>query len=290
MVAMYNPQDALYRDERSVRLEVSRVFDVCYACRKCFDLCAVFPNLVDTVAATGRSDGALLTPVQQDEVLAPCTMCMQCVAQCPEPVHFPALVLRQRAMLWVSQYVSVRQKVMALCTGRSASWLRRWPFLRPLLWGVTAKFEWLPELSSSPGAPGVTRVKRQRVSHLGNQSHAVLFSTCPVDVREPHIISDFVAMCAERDIACAVSKEFICCGAPDLYAGNVGRFRTVARKNRAVLDAYKKNGHHVIVGNSACRATMVQMYPLYVPSGSQDHDGHVGRGDDVVDLARFFTP
>lgn len=285
MVAIYNPQDARYRDERSVRLEVSRVFDVCNSCRKCLDLCSVFPHLVDTVGALGRGDGGLLTPIQQDEVLQPCTMCMQCVTQCPEPVHFPSLVLRHRAMLWVSQYLGVRQKAMAFCVGRSATWIRRLPFLRSFLWGLTAKFEWLPELPAAQNSTVDVATHRQGVSQIRGESRAVLFSTCPVDLREPWVIADFVATCDRREIECAVSKEFICCGAPDLYAGNISRFRKVARKNRALLDAYRDEGHRIIVGKSSCMATMLEMYPLYL-----DSKASVCEGEPVVDLDTFLAP
>ena len=45
MAIIYDPKDARYLDEADVRSELTRVFDICDGCRRCVDLCTVFPTL-----------------------------------------------------------------------------------------------------------------------------------------------------------------------------------------------------------------------------------------------------
>lgn len=74
---------SVFLDEAATRLEIARMMDVCVSCRRCADLCAVFPAMFGTVDEIGRGGAGQMTPNQQDSVLGACHRCTLCTAGCP---------------------------------------------------------------------------------------------------------------------------------------------------------------------------------------------------------------
>ena len=68
MTVTYDPHHPDYLDEADVRLEMSRVFDVCSGCRRCVSLCDSFPTLFGLLDANNKPGADQLTPAQQDYV------------------------------------------------------------------------------------------------------------------------------------------------------------------------------------------------------------------------------
>lgn len=97
--------DAAYYDVQDVVRELRRVFDICHGCRRCFNLCTLFPRLFDLLddpAIDGDIDN--LSDAQIISVLPECTLCDMCfMVKCPyvppHPWHvdLPRLILRWRA-------------------------------------------------------------------------------------------------------------------------------------------------------------------------------------------------
>lgn len=83
MTATRNPDDPAYLDEADTRLEVARTIDVCAACRRCIDLCEVFPAMFRVVDMIDTGGAAQMTPDGQDSVLGLCHGCTLCTAGCP---------------------------------------------------------------------------------------------------------------------------------------------------------------------------------------------------------------
>jgi len=69
MTTIYDPKDPLYLDEKDVRDELTRVYDLCHGCRLCFKFCTSFPSLFEMVDEFDDQDAGRLTPAQQDRVI-----------------------------------------------------------------------------------------------------------------------------------------------------------------------------------------------------------------------------
>ncbi len=98
-----NPE---FYDEAALEAELTRVFDICHGCRRCFNLCDSFPVLFDLIdeSETGEIDG-LDPKTDYGKVVDACTLCDMCfMTKCPYvPPHewaldVPHLMLRARAV------------------------------------------------------------------------------------------------------------------------------------------------------------------------------------------------
>ncbi len=97
--------DAFY-DEQEVEKELRRIFDICHTCRRCFNLCGLFPRLftiLDSQAVDG--DVEKISSAHIKDILPSCTLCDLCfMAKCPYvPPHpwavdLPRAILRYRAI------------------------------------------------------------------------------------------------------------------------------------------------------------------------------------------------
>src|SRR5206468_5306147 len=94
-----------FYDEAALQKELTRVFDICHGCRRCFSLCNSFPTLFDAIDAssTGELDG--VDKKVYWEVVDHCYLCDMCfMTKCPYvPPHpwnvdFPHLMLRAKAI------------------------------------------------------------------------------------------------------------------------------------------------------------------------------------------------
>ena len=83
MTTTYDPHHPKYTDEKDVRDELTRVYDLCHGCRLCFKYCSSFPTLFDYVDRHEDQDAGRLTPAQQDHVIDGCFQCKLCYVTCP---------------------------------------------------------------------------------------------------------------------------------------------------------------------------------------------------------------
>lgn len=284
MVAMYNPQDADYTDELSVRHEISRVFDVCFSCQKCVETCAVFPQLVTAIEGCQGKDSSLLTPEQQDNIIDTCHQCLQCVVQCPHSeattheastssaIRFPELLIRHRTMLWSQGFVTVRQKLSSVLlilwpfVARRVSLLWRFNFARRAVRSIVSSRASLPSLIEASSIwPRVKNRKTQTSS-----GDIVVFPTCVVNEFQPELVNDFVEVSHVLRRHCSESSSLVCCGAPALYAGDMRRFRRIVKRNISRLSPRVQDGSTVVVGQAGCLGVMKQYYPVVAPSSKTD--------------------
>lgn len=266
MGTAYNPYANDYVDEMAVRHETARVFDVCVSCQQCVDACSVFPLMVRQVNSCVDQDAALLTPTQQDEIINGCTQCTQCTTQCPylhepagEAVNFPALVIRHRAMLRRNKFLTVRQEMAEEILTRSAthlSWSRPLRFLGAhLLRSVTGQ---MSALLSRRG-DALKRTTGHRVPD-GDTANVTFFPTCVMDVFAPEVNAATQKVFAAAGVHCVEGKGYRCCGAPDLYAGNITRFRRVVARNVRAFRHSIKEGRRIVVGQPGCLYVMREHY------------------------------
>jgi glycerol-3-phosphate dehydrogenase subunit C len=268
MGTSYDPRRSDYVDEMAVRHESARVFDVCMSCQKCLNACSVFPLLVSSVDECVEREAALLTPSQQDEIVNLCHQCTQCVAQCPyadapagEAVNFPALVIRHRAMLRKNKFLTLREQVkedVVALSATHASWGRPFQvFGARLLRSVTVH---VPTLFAQRHS-----VRQKNASHNVSTTTCEVsyFPTCVVDAYAPEVANATQKVFAQVGAQCVRGKEHNCCGAPDLYNGNIKRFRRIVRKNVRAFRAALDKSQRIVVGQPGCLHVMREHYAVF---------------------------
>ncbi len=89
-----------------VKKELKRIFNICHGCRRCFNLCALFPKLFDILDQPDiDGDVDKLTDEHFRQIMPLCTLCDMCfMVKCPYvPPHpwnvdFPRVILRYKAI------------------------------------------------------------------------------------------------------------------------------------------------------------------------------------------------
>jgi Fe-S oxidoreductase len=286
MSTTYDPRHPLYLDEADVRSELARVNDVCSGCRRCIDLCGVFPTLFDLIERFDDRDAARLTPAEQDHVVDRCFQCKLCSIDCPYSpavhdlaVDVPRLMLRVGAMRVRSRHTTIRRRTTDGLMART-----------DLLGAIASPVA--PIVNTVIGAPpgsllrrttaavtGISAVRllppfaRQRFSTwfrrrtgavAGDRRGTVtVLPTCFVEYHETGIGKDLVRVLERNGIECVLSDAG-CCGAPWLHAGDVARFAQVAARN--VVTLAREVGAHgpVVVPEPTCSYVLKHDYREHV--------------------------
>ena len=100
--AIYDPHDQKYWDEKSLKKELNRTFDICHGCRMCFKYCESFPSLFQAIDKTEDGNVSKLTQEDKQKVIDECFQCKICYIKCPYTaqddhiydLNFPALMQR----------------------------------------------------------------------------------------------------------------------------------------------------------------------------------------------------
>jgi Fe-S oxidoreductase len=314
LTVTYDPDHPAYYDERDLRQELERVYDLCHGCRLCVSLCPSFPTMFNFIDARD-GDVAAMTPAEQDQVVDECYQCKLCFVKCPYiPPHeweldFPRLMLRAAA----ARPKTVREKVttQALArtdqTGRLASLAapvankamgRPGSPLRKVLDRVVgiAADRVLPPYAK---VRFTTWFKNRGRGALGReQQRAVaVFPTCLIEYQNPAIGQDLVKVYERNGVACDVEAAAGCCGAPWLHSGDFDAFRKQAAKNVAALADVVRSGKDIVVAQPTCGYVLKRDYPEYLKTpeaelvGSRTYDAseylwRLHKGDDTsIDTA-----
>jgi glycerol-3-phosphate dehydrogenase subunit C len=102
-----------------VKKELKRIFNICHGCRRCFNLCALFPKLFDILDQPDiDGDVDKLTDEHFRQIMPLCTLCDMCfMVKCPYvPPHpwnvdFPRVILRYKAIQAKKTSLSVPKQV-----------------------------------------------------------------------------------------------------------------------------------------------------------------------------------
>ncbi|WP_040492387.1 heterodisulfide reductase-related iron-sulfur binding cluster [Ilumatobacter nonamiensis] len=287
MTTTYDPRDPLYTDEAAVREEMARVFDICHECRRCVSLCTTFPTLFEMLAGIDGHDAGLMTPAQQDHVVDQCFQCKLCAVDCPFTpelhdldVDFPRLALRARAMRFENDHGTARERSTARMLG-SADRIGTLASILPDVANhvIAARPRSLArKLSAAISGISSSRLlapyarqrfsawfsARPRIKLRNRQAAVTVYPTCLVEYQEPNIGRDLVKVYERNGVECGRS-EAACCGAALLHAGDLKRFRKVAKANVAVLAREVDQGTDVVVPQPTCGYILKHEYPRYVP-------------------------
>ena len=286
MTITYDPHHPKYTDEKDVRDELTRVFDLCHGCRLCFKYCTSFPTLFEMVDQHEDQDAGRLTPAQQDQVVAECFQCKLCYVNCPYipgqhewALDFPRLMLRADAMRHANNQVSMRDKMTTQFMGRTdligtvssagAPIVNRVVGAKP--GSVIRKaIEKTAGVSSIRLLPPYSKQrfstwfkKRARLRLEKRQGRVTIFPTCLVEYQEPQIGHDLVKVYERNGIECNLT-EAGCCGAPWLHAGDVEHFTKVASKNVQLLADEVRRGNDIVVPQPTCGYILKKDYVDYV--------------------------
>jgi glycerol-3-phosphate dehydrogenase subunit C len=303
-------RDDDYYDLALVEAEMTRQFDICHTCRRCFNLCESFPRLFEMIdeSPTGELDSvAKADYAKVDEACTLCDMCFmtKCPYVPPHPfdVDIPHLILRYRAAkrrAGEKQFVreqlgeTDRNGKLAKPVAGLANWAtaRRNTPLRKLLEAI-AQIDAEAELPTYHSKTATNRLKVPIPPDPDGPAFgrkAVIYATCFVDYNQPD-----TAVAAARVLALqGVEARLLypeCCGMPQLEAGDLA---DVAGRAERVADAfapYIEDGHDVVALTASCGLMMKFEWPLMLP------DNHaVGRlaaatrdvSEYVVGLSRAF--
>jgi Fe-S oxidoreductase len=290
MTTIDGPGDPLHLDEKSVRDELTRVFDVCHGCRRCLDFCSSFSTLFDLIDRLADHDAGRLTPSQQDRVVDGCHQCKACVVVCPyapdrdeRNVDVPRQMARAVAMRQVTGQTSFRRRVATAVLGRpdllgrratsrwsSAGWVIRriarsapGSRVRRLVAAVVgvSSARLLPQYADQRFSDWF--VERPGPPRAANRGSVTVFPTCIVEYQQTQIGKDLIGVYERNGIACSVTAVG-CCGAPWLYAGDIERFTEIAETNVRTLAVEVGQGDDIVVAQPSCRQVLRQEYVAHV--------------------------
>lgn len=296
MTITYDPHHVDYLNEADVRLEVARALNVCRECRKCVDLCSVFPTAFSLTDQLRDHDSAMMTPAQQDDIFDRCNQCKLCVIDCPvgpgrsdQVLDMPQLMLRAQAMRHAGKITSVRHRMTDRVINRNAA-LGRVVTATQFSTTIANSI-----ISSSPNSlprkaikavTGVSAVRvlppfvKQRFSTwfrvnskkdargsraTENSVHVktpkvTIFPTCVVEYHQPSIGQSLVGVYEKNAIHCELSESNSCCGAPFLHSGDIKAFVATAEKQVRTLAAAVRKGSDIVVPQPTCSYVMKHDY------------------------------
>jgi glycerol-3-phosphate dehydrogenase subunit C len=278
----YDPHHPHYLDDADLRGELTRVYDVCHGCRRCVQLCSVFPSLFELIDRHHEQDAATLTRGEQDRVVDECFQCKLCYVNCPYipgqsewAIDFPRLMLRAGATRHAESEVGRRRRLTTNVMART-----------DLVGALGSRMASVATVAiDKPGSlrrkaveqvTGVSSVrllppfarqrfttwfhKRPRVRVTRPQGRAAVFPSCLVEYQNPAVGQDLIKVYERNGVECTLVDGASCCGAPWLHSGDVPHFTKAAVRNVRALAKSIRAGHDVVVPQPTCSYVLRQDY------------------------------
>jgi glycerol-3-phosphate dehydrogenase subunit C len=278
-------RDPEFYDLMKVEAEMERVFDICHGCRRCFNLCDSFPRLFDLIdnGPTGELDGVKKEDYSQ--VVDACTLCDMCfIAKCPYvPPHefdidFPHLMLRHRAATrkaegghFVPEQLGETDRNGKLLgpVAPLANWVSDIAngLTRPAMQAVLGidRDAVLPRYHSKT-ATDLARAapKADPAGPAFGKRKAVVYATCFAEYNQPSTATAALAVLARQGVETEMVYP-VCCGMPQLEAGNLAEVADRAAKVAAELGPWIARGYDVVTLTASCGLMMKFEWPLILP-------------------------
>jgi glycerol-3-phosphate dehydrogenase subunit C len=282
-----------FYDPAALTAELTRVFDICHGCRRCFSLCNAFPTLFDAIdaSATGELDSVDRKVYWQ--VVDHCYLCDMCfMTKCPYvPPHpwnvdFPHLMLRAKAAHTRAEGLPLRDRVLA-ATDR-VGMLAGIPVVAEVVNAVNRTRTGRVLLEKVAGvhrdAPVPAYHSRTARKALASQGYAVagagaagvqatpqtrgqiaLFTTCYGDRNEPELATDLAAIFEHNGIPVRLVPTERCCGMPSLELGDLEQVQRLKEINIPQLKAVIDAGYDIVAPIPSCVLMFKQELPLLFP-------------------------
>jgi glycerol-3-phosphate dehydrogenase subunit C len=274
-------------DPAKLQDELTRVFDICHGCRRCFNLCESFPTLFDLIDETDSLELEDVDPVRYNDVVGHCFQCDMCYqTKCPYvPPHewnvdFPHLMLRAKAIEFKAGKSKLRDRLIT-STDRVGSLAtipgvapivnaaNKMPLARKLLDNI---LEIHPEselpiyhsrtLTRRVGARASDVVPEAAGSTTGK---VALFATCYGDYNAPEIGEDLIRVFEHNGIRVELIRDASCCGMPKFELGDLDSVARLAEHNMPLLQGKVDDGWDLITLIPSCTLMFKQELPLMFP-------------------------
>lgn len=283
--------DTFY-DEAALSAELTRVFDICHGCRRCFSLCNAFPTLFDAIDATDTGELESVDRKVYWQVVDHCYLCDMCfMTKCPYvPPHpwnvdFPHLMLRAKATRAREGHVSLRDRALA-ATDR-VGMLAGIPVVAEIVNAVNrtrtgrALLEKVAGIHRDAPLPQFhSRTARKALAGRGyavpgevpnveptpeTRGQVALFTTCYGNRNEPDLSLDLAAVFEHNGIPVKLVPLERCCGMPSLELGNLQEIARLKEINIPQLVAVVDAGYDIVAPIPSCVLMFKQELPLLFP-------------------------
>ncbi len=278
-------RDPLFTDPAALDAELTRVFDICHGCRRCFNLCQAFPTLFDLIDNSADMEVKSVDHADYAKVVDQCYLCDMCyMTKCPYvPPHpwnvdFPHLMLRAKSAKFRAGKTRLRDRVLTStdAVGRLAgipivtqvvNAANRNGAARALLQsalGVDARAH-LPAYhsrtfhkswQSAPLTPEPTPETKGRV---------IVFATCYGNYNEPELATDLARVLEHNGIGVCLYDSERCCGMPKLEVGDLDGVAALKEANIPGLAALVDEGYDIVSPVPSCVLMFKQELPLLFP-------------------------
>jgi len=283
-----------YTDAEALQAELTRVFDVCHGCRRCFSLCNAFPTLFDAIDESPTGELDEVSPSVFRDVVDHCYLCDMCyMSKCPYvPPHpwnidFPHLMLRAKVKRFRDGEATFRDKLLSatVTVGKvagvpvvseavnaiNASKLGR-KLLESTL-GVDTRAP-VPKYHSQTARKrlrGKVEVVDQAQARAADDTlgRVVVFSTCYGNYNHPSLVEDLVAVFEHNEIATRLLANERCCGMPKLELGDLETIERFKSDNIEALHAWVERGWDITAAIPSCVLMFKQELPLLFPEDAK---------------------
>ncbi len=298
-------RQADFDDPGKLDEELRRVFDICHGCRRCFNLCDVFPRLFDLIDGSETGELDSVGSDGFEHVAQACTLCDMCfMTKCPYvPPHefnvdFPHLMLRHQAQRWRRGEVGFmarqltrmdRNGALAAIVAPLANWALASGnrLTRPLLEAIAGvhRAADLPRFHRKTylrrAALAAPRVNLEAPA-AGRK--AVLYVTCSVNYNHPDTGLAARAVLARNGVETEVSYPG-CCGMPQLEQGDLADVAAKARHVTGELGRWIEKGFDVIALTPSCALMLKFEWPNILP----DDTGVARLGRATYDISEYIV-
>ena len=278
-------RDPLFTDPAALDAELTRVFDICHGCRRCFNLCQAFPTLFDLIDNSADMEIKGVDHADYAKVVDQCYLCDMCyMTKCPYvPPHpwnvdFPHLMLRAKTAKFRAGKTRLRDRVLTStdAVGRLAGI----PVVAQVVNAANRNGAARALLQSALGVDARARLPayHSRTFHKSWQSasltpeptpetrgRVIVFATCFGNYNEPDLVTDLARVLEHNGIGVHLYASERCCGMPKLEVGDLEGVAALKEANIAGLAALVDEGYDIVAPVPSCVLMFKQELPLLFP-------------------------